>query len=118
MKIDVYADVVCPWCFIGKRRLERARFGSLAGRGSVAPAGMSARSGKSRFAQGLVERWSGPLLFVATGEARDQEMRERIAHLAKPYPKRERAKQAMTGHPPAQRQGGTDPHAPTTLCLS
>ena len=48
----------------------------------------------------------------------DAEMRERIAHLAKPYPKRERAKQAMTGHPPAQRQGGTDPHAPTTLCLS
>lgn len=22
--IDVWADVVCPWCFIGKRRLERA----------------------------------------------------------------------------------------------
>jgi len=24
MIIDVWADVVCPWCFIGKRRLERA----------------------------------------------------------------------------------------------
>lgn len=24
MLIEVYADVVCPWCFIGKRRLERA----------------------------------------------------------------------------------------------
>lgn len=24
MRIDVYADVVCPWCYIGKRRLERA----------------------------------------------------------------------------------------------
>ena len=23
MHIDVYADTVCPWCFIGKRRLER-----------------------------------------------------------------------------------------------
>jgi predicted DsbA family dithiol-disulfide isomerase len=22
--IDIYSDVVCPWCFIGKRRLERA----------------------------------------------------------------------------------------------
>ena len=22
--IDVWADIVCPWCFIGKRRLERA----------------------------------------------------------------------------------------------
>lgn len=24
MKIDVWADLVCPWCFIGKRRLQRA----------------------------------------------------------------------------------------------
>ena len=24
MIIDVWADVVCPWCFIGKRRLETA----------------------------------------------------------------------------------------------
>jgi predicted DsbA family dithiol-disulfide isomerase len=24
MQIDVYSDIVCPWCFIGKRRLERA----------------------------------------------------------------------------------------------
>ena len=24
MKIDVYSDTICPWCFIGKRRLERA----------------------------------------------------------------------------------------------
>jgi len=24
VRIDVVADVVCPWCFIGKRRLERA----------------------------------------------------------------------------------------------
>src|SRR5689334_16149693 len=23
-RIDVVSDVVCPWCFIGKRRLERA----------------------------------------------------------------------------------------------
>lgn len=23
-QIEVYSDVVCPWCFIGKRRLERA----------------------------------------------------------------------------------------------
>ena len=40
----------------------------------------------------------------------DDEMRERILPLAKPYPKR--AKQAMTENPSAQRQGGTDPHAP------
>lgn len=24
MKIDVWSDVVCPWCYIGKRRLEKA----------------------------------------------------------------------------------------------
>jgi predicted DsbA family dithiol-disulfide isomerase len=24
MHIDILADVICPWCFIGKRRLERA----------------------------------------------------------------------------------------------
>jgi predicted DsbA family dithiol-disulfide isomerase len=24
MKIDVYSDTICPWCFIGKRRFERA----------------------------------------------------------------------------------------------
>ncbi len=22
--IDIFSDVVCPWCFVGKRRLERA----------------------------------------------------------------------------------------------
>lgn len=24
MQIDIYSDVICPWCYIGKRRLERA----------------------------------------------------------------------------------------------
>lgn len=24
MRIDIWSDVVCPWCFLGKRRLERA----------------------------------------------------------------------------------------------
>jgi predicted DsbA family dithiol-disulfide isomerase len=24
VKIEIWADVVCPWCYIGKRRLERA----------------------------------------------------------------------------------------------
>jgi len=24
LRIDVYSDVVCPWCYVGKRRLERA----------------------------------------------------------------------------------------------
>jgi len=24
MKIEIWSDVVCPWCYIGKRRLETA----------------------------------------------------------------------------------------------
>jgi predicted DsbA family dithiol-disulfide isomerase len=24
MILDVYADVVCPWCYVGERRLEKA----------------------------------------------------------------------------------------------
>ncbi|MBM3573534.1 MAG: DsbA family oxidoreductase, partial [Alphaproteobacteria bacterium] len=24
MELDVFSDVICPWCYIGKRRLERA----------------------------------------------------------------------------------------------
>ena len=29
LTIDVYSDVICPWCYVGKRRLDRAlaRFG-------------------------------------------------------------------------------------------
>lgn len=33
MRIDIVADVICPWCFIGKRRLEAA----LAQRPTIAP---------------------------------------------------------------------------------
>jgi hypothetical protein len=41
----------------------------------------------------------------------DEDMRQRIMPLAKPYPKR--VKKAMASSPEAQRQGSTDPHAPT-----
>jgi hypothetical protein len=40
----------------------------------------------------------------------DEDMKQRVSPLSKPYPKR--AKQAMASSPEAQRQGGTDPHAP------
>jgi adenosylcobinamide kinase/adenosylcobinamide-phosphate guanylyltransferase len=38
-----------------------------------------ARSGKSDAAQAMAARWRGPVVFVATAEARDDEMAERIA---------------------------------------
>ncbi len=38
-----------------------------------------ARSGKSRFAQELVEGWEGRLVYVATAEVRDAEMADRVA---------------------------------------
>ena len=24
MKVDIWSDVVCPWCYVGKRRFEEA----------------------------------------------------------------------------------------------
>ena len=29
MRIDIYSDLVCPWCFIGKRRLDRVLDGPV-----------------------------------------------------------------------------------------
>jgi predicted DsbA family dithiol-disulfide isomerase len=34
MHIDIWSDIVCPWCFLGKRRLEKALV-SFEGRGDV-----------------------------------------------------------------------------------
>ena len=46
-----------------------------------------ARSGKSRFAQQLARRAGGPVLYVATAELRDEEMRSRArAHRAERPP--------------------------------
>lgn len=37
MRIDVFSDVICPWCYVGKRRLERALAArpDLAGRAAL-----------------------------------------------------------------------------------
>jgi predicted DsbA family dithiol-disulfide isomerase len=38
LRIEVFSDVVCPWCFVGKRRLEEALALIRARRGGAAPA--------------------------------------------------------------------------------
>jgi predicted DsbA family dithiol-disulfide isomerase len=34
MKVEIYSDIVCPWCYVGKRRFERA-LAAFPGAGSV-----------------------------------------------------------------------------------
>jgi predicted DsbA family dithiol-disulfide isomerase len=34
MRVDIWSDIVCPWCYLGKRRFEKA-LASLAHRGEV-----------------------------------------------------------------------------------
>lgn len=34
MRVDIWSDIVCPWCYVGKRRFEKA-LASLAGRDDV-----------------------------------------------------------------------------------
>ena len=46
-----------------------------------------ARSGKSHYAQQLASELGGKVLFVATGEALDEEMKDRIAHHQQDRPK-------------------------------
>lgn len=45
------------------------------------------RSGKSRFAQELARKWGDKVVFVATAEAGDEEMKERIKRHKKARPK-------------------------------
>jgi predicted DsbA family dithiol-disulfide isomerase len=43
MRIDIWSDIVCPWCYIGKRRFERA-LADFAHRDAVAPGDIVHRS--------------------------------------------------------------------------
>ncbi len=55
------------------------------------------RSGKSQFAQELASQLGGPVLFVATGEALDEEMRQRIEDHRKTRPMGWRTLEAPIG---------------------
>ena len=37
LPVEIYADIICPWCYIGKRRLEAA----FAERPDVTPSSLS-----------------------------------------------------------------------------
>ena len=56
-----------------------------------------ARSGKSRFAQKIASRLGGEVLFVATGEALDEEMRQRIEEHKRSRPSSWRSVEVATG---------------------
>ncbi len=56
-----------------------------------------ARSGKSHFAQQLAKKLGDKVLFVATGEALDEEMQARIAEHKKARPKSWRTLEISTG---------------------
>jgi predicted DsbA family dithiol-disulfide isomerase len=48
LSVDVISEVICPWVFIGKRRLERANLGLGAARRSRAMAAISTQPADSQ----------------------------------------------------------------------
>lgn len=82
MEVEIWSDIVCPWCYIGKRRFERA-LASFEHADCVAvsyrsfeldPAAPAVRGGSH--AEHLARKYGMP---VAQAEQLDQQMTERAA---------------------------------------
>ncbi|MGN6796454.1 MAG: DsbA family oxidoreductase [Streptosporangiaceae bacterium] len=82
MQVEIWSDIVCPWCYIGKRRFERA-LNSFEHADSVAvsyrsfeldPAAPAARSGSH--AEHLASKYG---MSVEQAEQLDQQMTERAS---------------------------------------
>lgn len=77
MEIEIYADVVCPWCYIGKRRLEEALAsydGEVAVRFRPFQLDPSPVDGPRPLLDALAEKFGGP--------ARVREMTDRTTEVA------------------------------------
>jgi adenosylcobinamide kinase/adenosylcobinamide-phosphate guanylyltransferase len=77
-----------------------------------------ARSGKSRFASEIAQRLSDRVLFVATGEALDEEMRQRIEEHKKERPQSWRSLEIATGVGRKIRQKIADAEVVIIDCLT
>ncbi len=77
-----------------------------------------ARSGKSSFALELVSKLEGPVLFVATAEAGDEEMRRRINEHRRARPAGWRTLEAPTGLGTQIRQQTTDARLVIIDCIT
>ena len=76
------------------------------------------RSGKSQLAQELASRLGGPVLFVATGEALDEEMEERIRAHKDARPSGWRTVEAAVGVGRRIREQAGDAHVVIVDCLT
>jgi adenosylcobinamide kinase / adenosylcobinamide-phosphate guanylyltransferase len=76
------------------------------------------RSGKSQFAQDLASRIGGPVLFVATGEGLDEEMRQRIDEHKRMRPSGWRTVEAPFGIGPRVREQIGDARVVIVDCLT
>ncbi len=79
---------------------------------------MAFAAAKSQFAQELASRIGGPVLFVATGEALDEEMRQRIDEHKKVRPSGWRTVEAPVNVGPRVREQIGDARVVIVDCLT